>query len=823
MPDRETTEAEITVIACLMHCPDTVPAALESLTAESFSVPGHKRIFDAFAVLQATGQKLELPELSKKLGKDDLSYFLSLDAPGSGESIKPAIKILKRESSLKEIAVLSEQVRLAISKGEDPAPLVAELYKKQSAVPDALTIYGVDRLSEPGPVLIFFDKKSADLGHDLINGAVSLACTSNNKKLSKINWSVLSQRKIVIWRGDHIEAGDHLYDLLVKGGAAGVRIVRNPSDVAKGFGIVEAHDHAGWGAQVILAYIKKNQYDPAEETAPPPDDRPPAPDATAPLEIPPPFQFLGYDHNIFYFLPQGSNQVVPLNPGQLNESHCITLAPVNWWETACGGARNGADWKAAANMLVQRQHSKGVYDPSRLRGRGAWEDAGRSVLHLGHMMYVNGKVCRPHEVQSRFIYESAAAMEYNISPEPLKAVEAHKVLDICEMVMWDRPIYGLLLAGWCVIAPICGALNWRPHVHITGKAHSGKTWCIKQIVAPLVGPAALQVVGSSTSAAGIRQALGCDARPVIHDEFDTEKISEKMVNDELELARQCSSETDAVTVKGGADGHVKVYRPRSCFCWASIVTHADMVADLTRVTVLSIAENLLPPDEKRVHFDKLMAAVYETFTEEYCCAFRARNVRLISTIKKNAVTFAKAGALCIGTQRAGDQMGALIAGAYSLSKSGEVSLDEAREWIDARDWSEYRVREDQQDEHRCLAKILQTIIRVQSEKGVNHEMNVGELIYIASSSLTIDGNISQQAADSTLSRHGIRIVPKANAFAVSNNHSAIAKFLEKTSWSKNWAQLLKRLPNTMAGATMRFAGAPPAKNVLIPLDMVQGE
>ena len=402
------------------------------------------------------------------------------------------------------------------------------------------------------------------------------------------------------------------------------------------------------------------------------------------------------------------------------------------------------------------------------------------------------------------------------------AKEAHKVLEICELLAWERPIYALQLAGWIAIAPMCGALVWRPHIHITGKHGSGKSTVMEKIVAPLVGPAALQFLGSGTSAAGIRQTLGSDARPVIHDEFDTGKISDKMVNDELELARSCSSETEAVVAKGGADGHAKTYRSRACFCWASIVTHADMAADLSRVSILTLVENGMDPDDKRARYDKLMEAIVHTFTKEFCCAFRARMVRLIPQIKKNAQTFARAGALCVGTQRAGDQMGGILAGAYALSRSDEISLEAAIEWINARDWSDYRISEDQQDEHRCLAKILQTIMKVQGDKGMA-DKNIGELVAIAASPMTVDGNISAETAEATLSRNGIRIVPEHNAFVISNTHTSIAKFLEKTPWVNNWAESLARLPNAMKAGTKRFAGAPPAKCVLLPLDLIHGD
>ena len=532
-----------------------------------------------------------------------------------------------------------------------------------------------------------------------------------------------------------------------------------------------------------------------------------------------PFICLGYEHNIYYYLPRGSNQVIPLRAEQHNKSHLMTLAPLNYWES-CYPSKTGANYDAAANALIRFQERKGVYDPSRLRGRGAWEDAGRSVLHLGNMMYVNGSSHAPHQVKSHYIYEAAPSMEYDTPCTPLKTSDANKFVALCDQLQWERPIYGRLLAGWCIIAPICGALRWRPHVHLTGGAGVGKSWTVSNIVALSVGPAALQVVGSTTAAA-IRQTLGADARPVIHDEFEAEEqVGMKRIQEELELARACSSDSEALTLKGGADGRAKVYRSRAAFCFSSIGVNMSQQADVSRVTVLSLRKDEKQSEQERqAHFDRLLVAWSEIMTEEYCCALRARTVHLIPTIRKNAETFARAAAVGVGTQRTGDQLGAMLAGVYSLFSSGEVTLEKAKEWISSQDWSEYTVREDQMDENRCLAKILQTVIRAQGEKGSNYDLSIGELIHIATVGLQAHSGISDMSADAVLKRHGIKVSPYDGTFAISNTHIAIEKMLEKTPWSKNWPQLLARLPDSEKTGSIRF-GACSTKAVQLQLEML---
>ena len=54
---------------------------------------------------------------------------------------------------------------------------------------------------------------------------------------------------------------------------------------------------------------------------------------------------------------------------------------------------------------------------------------------------------------------------------------------------------------------------------------------------------------------------------------------------------------------------------------------------------------------------------------------------LVPVILKNAETFSQAAAAVLSDQRAGDQIGTLMAGAYSLTSDGEISYDAALEFV----------------------------------------------------------------------------------------------------------------------------------------------
>jgi len=176
------------------------------------------------------------------------------------------------------------------------------------------------------------------------------------------------------------------------------------------------------------------------------------------------------------------------------------------------------------------------------------------VLHLGDKLLVDGVACSIHDMQTKFIYTKQAALELGAASVPATSEQAKQAAAIVAGLNWSNPVHGRLLAGWCVIAPICGSLTWRPHLWLTAQRGAGKTWVQDHVIAPLLGQSALQVQGSTTEA-GIRQKLNQDARPIIFDEAESEdQSSQRRIKTVLELARQSSSDSTAEIVKGVLKG-----------------------------------------------------------------------------------------------------------------------------------------------------------------------------------------------------------------------------------------------------------------------------
>jgi putative DNA primase/helicase len=192
------------------------------------------------------------------------------------------------------------------------------------------------------------------------------------------------------------------------------------------------------------------------------------------------------------------------------------------------------------------------------------------------------------------------------------------------------PASGLLIAGWVALAPICGALDWRPHIWLTAGSGSGKSAILDRYLGPLLGDLALHVAGN-TSEAGLRQTLRADALPVVFDEAESnERPDQQRMQSVLSLARVASSESRAQTIKGSAEGDAQRYTIRSMFLMSSIATALKQGADKSRFAQLTLRNpNEMPKAQRITHWEDLDRDLDKYITERIGQQLQARTISLI--------------------------------------------------------------------------------------------------------------------------------------------------------------------------------------------------
>ena len=176
---------------------------------------------------------------------------------------------------------------------------------------------------------------------------------------------------------------------------------------------------------------------------------------------------------------------------------------------------------------------------------------------------------------------------------------------------------------------------------------------------------------------------------------------------------------------------------------------------------------------------------------------------------KNIKVFSRLAGEKFDSQRLGDQYGALLAGAYSLMSTEEVTLDKAIEMINSVSWESYSEATELPDERRCLQTILQHSVKVEKS-----DLLLGELVEVASGKFHTF--LESEQAQDTLGRHGLKV--GKDCLMVSNTSEALREILNGTSWQHSWSQVLTRLPNAEKAPAKRFKGqGSVAKAVKIPL------
>ena len=219
----------------------------------------------------------------------------------------------------------------------------------------------------------------------------------------------------------------------------------------------------------------------------------------------------------------------------------------------------------------------------------------------------------------------------------------------------------------------------------------------------------------------------------------------------------------------------------------------------------------------RSHFDlggntRALAALYaETVARpNYAEGIRSRALANALSITANARTFAKAVAVKLGDQRIGDQLGALLSGAFSLTSTRVLSLEDATAWVEKQNWHGFMPDEADQDEVRALAWLLDKSIRF--EQGDHtYTRSIGELVQAYySTEVTVDEADNLRL---NLQRSGIRL--EDDTVAISNHHPALRTLFMDTSWADKWKDQFARVPGAAHVAGVRF-GASIHRAVRIP-------
>jgi hypothetical protein len=552
-------------------------------------------------------------------------------------------------------------------------------------------------------------------------------------------------------------------------------------------------------AKVVELHPRQQQAGPARSAEKEPQPSPPP--QAQPQERP--FRILGWSTKMdAIWVQTGKTGTVASIPPTKNGLQRI--APLPYWETLYP-SKTGPGWDAAISSICEQAEDLGqIFTPDRIRGRGVWLDNNRVVWHLGNRIEVDGQLQPLTALRDTgWTYASLPALEIDPSVAPLTDAEGSAILDLIHNRMqWENPGDGLLIAGHAVQGNICGALDIRPGLQLTGPSRGGKSTTERTISRPLQG--GLGVRPSGATEAGIKQKMHNDALPVVIDESEQE--SPKVREGHLRLLRLSFDGQEQV--KGTAGGQAITYTMRSSITLIGINATVPNLADRNRLVV--IRPRKMPPTEWTA-FQLQRNALITVETGRRLIRRSVSNLKaLVANIKTFQAVVAGQG---LG-DRSAEVYGSLLASAHHLTSTAVLAPAEALSWLDSMGWSgidketEEAIASDAEG-RACLDHLLGHSVPWKGTQ--TGAVDVRELLAI------VKNNPKAEEAVKALGRLGVKL-DRERGLVVSN----ACRIFTGTRWANgaHRDRLLEITGSDRVPAAVWFSGGGAHKAVAIPLEHV---
>tara|TARA_Y100000815_G_scaffold203429_1_gene187139 strand:+ start:1062 stop:2990 length:1929 start_codon:yes stop_codon:yes gene_type:complete len=271
----------------------------------------------------------------------------------------------------------------------------------------------------------------------------------------------------------------------------------------------------------------------------------------------------------------------------------------------------GFDHGEAGGELAEACFTKGIFNPEgRVFGRGAHRprhDEDLLLLHCGNRLLLanvpDNRGRRLKKLQGAKAGEYQGAFYPGGPPLPLPDLgsaatceESRELMDLFGEWSWIAPeLARLLLLGWVGQMYICGALNWRAHIWLTGSTAAGKSH-LQKLLRALASDWAITT--EDASPAYIRQKLGLDRLAVLIDEAEADDDAERQ-QAMLTLARKGSS--GGSIGRGGSDHKAQDFTIHSAFVLSSIIHSIKVGQDHNRFAILDMRP--IPSDKADLRLD----------------------------------------------------------------------------------------------------------------------------------------------------------------------------------------------------------------------------
>jgi len=391
------------------------------------------------------------------------------------------------------------------------------------------------------------------------------------------------------------------------------------------------------------------------------------------------FACLGHDATHHWFLRRGVRVPYKISIGGFTSSKLLSLARLSFWGmNGMVGEADGIKTAMAQDFVEGMSFGIGQYRPERIRGAGVWRDKDGFLINDGSKIILhNGETRALDDYQTDHHYISSSVQFPGMTGFESAADEGKILSELFKVQGWATEAQSILAMGWALIAPFGGVLKWRPHIWVTGRRGSGKTWALNDLIYPLCGPFAHKGSGKD-SEAGVRRSLDMDARPVVLDEMEPkgQRASDR-VSAILDLARNASSDGSGYITLASSDGGTQRFVVRSCFCFGSIQTPDEGAAIASRISRLE----LKAPTDQKAKFRASSALYAEAMKDPE--RYRRRIFKALPRILQDIEWLRSDFLDLFGEQRRADQYAPMLAAAWAVQSDESMQKMQGMEWFAA--------------------------------------------------------------------------------------------------------------------------------------------
>lgn len=634
-------------------------------------------------------------------------------------------------------------------------------WKEGVPVKDSRPLFNLPLLSRfpHYPVLITEGEKCASVE---VKGWVVVTWSSGSSSVAKTDWSPLAKRKVTIWP-DADEPGLKAA-LQIKNRLPHAEIL-DIQDQPKGWDIADAAAEERDLVEFIIA-CPRLEY------------------KKQPGKNPHPFTCLGYDRGKYHFLDSERVQYEIIK-GKFSPSGVTQLAPAIYWQAVHTSLTDSGklNMQKIQEIIMEMQKESGMYDPTNIRGSGVWMDRGRVIINEGSsIVSMDGEKIPLASFDGEAHYIRSDVRFGDLSGVEASSEEGRILAELFDAQGFARPVGAVASMGWALIAPFGGLLPWRPHLWISGRRGTGKSFVLDSIISELCGPFAHQGSGKDTEA-GIRRTLNMDARPVILDEMEPKKSARDNITKIVDLSRNASGDGSGnITMASGDSGTAK-FVIRSCFCFASVNTPDEGAAVGSRI----IYAEIKAPADDRAKISRSRELYAKAMHDPG--SYRRRTFRALPRILKDIDFLRDNLPNIIGDQRKADVFAPVLSAAWAAMSDESINTAQGIEWFSGL-LDDVLSDETPEDEDRVIEHLMSYQIRTDDNKN----RTIAEMLLLAE-----QRDPGLEWARDTLSRIGFKFEDYKNGdgkfhigLAIASAADTIENILKDTPYYHGYDAQIKR-------------------------------